>query len=86
MRATFMSTSDTPSSVQLTGRREGETPAFSEWIHLTMLVRMTILPIYVHFNYVNYKSPETGDRMCRVRNNYLPRSILYLPNTSFSIT
>ena len=38
------------------------------------------------FNYVNYKSPETGDCMCRVRNNYLPRSILYLPNISFSIT
>ena len=26
--------------------------------------------IQVHFNYVNYKNPETGDCMCRVRNNY----------------
>ena len=45
MRATFMSFSDTPSGVQLAGRREKETPAFSGWMRLTMLAMMAILPV-----------------------------------------
>ena len=53
-----------------TGGKVRETPAFSGWMRLTMLVMMAIVPIYVHFNYVNYKTPETADCMCRVRNNY----------------
>ena len=64
MRATFMSTSDTSSGVQLAGR--GETPVFSRCMHFTMLVMMAILPAKVHFNYVNYKNLQTGDCVCRV--------------------
>ena len=36
--------------------------------------------------YVIYKNPETSDFMRRVRNNYFDTRILYLPNTSYSIT
>ena len=87
MRATFMSTSDTTSGVQLVGRLERESPAFSGWMRLTKLVIIAILPILVHFNYVNYKNPETDDCTCRVRNIiHIYSKYLYLLNTSFSIT
>ena len=67
MRATFMSTSDRLSGLQLERRWEVETPALSGWMHLTLLVMVPILPIYVHLNHVNYKNPETDDCLWRVR-------------------
>ena len=65
-----MSNSDKNSGAQPAGGWEGERPVFSEW--------MVILPIYIHFNYVNYKSPRTGDYMCRDRNNYFIGSRKYV--------
>ena len=67
MRATFMSTSDRLSGPQLERRWEVETPALSGCMHLTMLVMVPILLIYVHLNYVNYKNPETDDCKWRVQ-------------------
>ena len=88
MRAIFMSFSDTPSGMQLAKRWEGQTPAFSGWMCLTTLVMMGILQSKFILIMLITKSLKLVIVCAEFEIIILltPGSILYLPNTSFSIT